>query len=435
MTFEELGLNKNILKKIDALGWENPTPIQQKVIPVAKSGQDIVGIAQTGTGKTGAFLLPIISKLGYQHQPDPRVLIFAPSKELAQQIGNHFSELNVANDLNHTVLVGGISITDQIKKIEAGTDVLVCTPGRFMDIYKKGILNLNKISTLVLDEADRLMDMGFMRQLRTILEVIPVKRQNMLFSATYPENVEELSYEFLEYPTKIEIKAESTPADTVAQFYYPVTGFQNKVQLLEHLLEDEEKFSRIIIFVNKKESADKIFRFASRKLQGGAVVIHSNKSQSNRSNSISQFESGEKRILVTTNVSSRGLDINEVSHVINFDLPKVFEDYVHRIGRTGRAFKVGEAITFTNKGEILFLERFISKHKLSIEKINFPDSIDKIQPSKEEIIEMERDIDYMKRKADPTYKGAFHEKKAKNNHVLLQRTSKRYSKSKKGKRR
>lgn len=427
MTFADLGLNNNLLKKVAELGWETPTPIQQKAIPIARGGQDIIGIAQTGTGKTGAFLLPIFHKLGYVGHQSPRVVIFAPTKELAMQIGEHFVELNVTEELKSVVLVGGIGMKHQIDKIELGADVIIATPGRFMDIYRKGALDLTQVKTMVLDEADRLMDMGFMPQLRTILEVVPRKRQNMLFSATYPPKVEELSYEFLEFPQRVEIDAESTPADTINQTYYLVPNRRTKVDLLEHLLADETVFTRVIVFVNTKENADYLFSFASRKLAGGAAVIHSNKSQSNRSNSLDAFESGEKRILVTTNVSSRGLDIDEVSHVINFDVPNVLEDYVHRIGRTGRAYKVGEAISFANKAEKRYLELYDKKIKLNMQQVYLPAVVKPFDTPREELIDIEREVDRMKRQEDPDYKGAFHEKKSKNNHPK-QRPKKRKKK-------
>jgi ATP-dependent RNA helicase RhlE len=411
--FSELGLSPNIVKKIEnELEWANPTPIQEKAIPIALSGQDMVGIAQTGTGKTAAFLLPLIHKLGYQALKKPRALIFAPTKELAIQIGENFEQMNINETIKCVVLVGGVGMKNQLDAIEEGVDLVVATPGRFMDIYLKGSLDIKNVKNLILDEADRLMDMGFMPQLRKILEVIPNKRQNWLFSATYPEKVEELSYEFLEFPVKIEIEKESTPVDTVSQFYYSVNSRKTKVNLLEYLLADEERFNRVIVFVNTKENADYLFKYASRKMQGGAVVIHSNKSQSNRSSSLSDFETGQKRILVTTNVSARGLDIDSVSHVINFDLPIVIEDYVHRIGRTGRAFKVGEAISFANKAERKYLELYEKKIKLELKELDFPADVEQAPLPKDELIEIEREIDRLKKKENPDYKGAFHEKKA-----------------------
>jgi ATP-dependent RNA helicase RhlE len=411
MLFSELGLNTNLLKKVEGLNWQTPTPIQEKTIPLALSGQDIVGIAQTGTGKTGAFLLPMLHKLGYQVTGKPRMLIFAPTKELAIQIGEHLDQLMVVEEMRSVVLVGGVGMKNQLEAIEQGVEIVIATPGRFMDIYRKGAIDLTTVKTLVLDEADRLMDMGFMPQLRTILEVIPRKRQNMLFSATYPPKVEELSYEFLEFPTKIEVEAESTPADTISQTFYKVDGQRNKVALLEHLLADEETFSRVIVFVNTKENADFLFKYASRKIQGGAVIIHSNKSQSNRNNSLDAFEKGEKRILVTTNVSARGLDIDAVSHVINFDVPPIIEDYIHRIGRTGRAYKVGEEISFCNKAELMHLERYQNKVKFQVCLVEWPKQVSISPLPKEELIEIEREVDKIKRKENPDFQGAFHEKK------------------------
>lgn len=410
MTFEDLGLNKNLLKRLDSLGWVNPTPIQEKAIPVASSGQDLVGIAQTGTGKTGAFLLPALLKLGYQHLEAPRVIVFAPTKELARQIGEHFDELNVTEDLTCITLVGGTGIKKQIDALKEGADVIVATPGRFMDVYRAGALDLKKVQTLVLDEADRLMDMGFMPQLRSLLEVIPVKRQNMLFSATYPPKVEELSYEFLEFPVKIEVEEQSTPAKTVTQAFYSVNGFRTKVGLLKFLLLDEEKFNKVIVFTNTKTAANELHSWISKGTEREVSLIHSNKSQTNRGDSLRTFDSGETSVLITTDVSSRGLDIDEVSHVINFEVPHVYQDYVHRIGRTGRAFKVGEAISFANKVERMYLERYPN----SIKESFLPADVEVIKPSREEVIEVERAVDFIKRKENPDFKGAFHEKKAKN---------------------
>ena len=407
MTFEELGLNKNLLKRIAELGWVQPTPIQQKAIPVADAGQDIVGIAQTGTGKTAAFLLPILSKLGYQHDPCPRVIIFAPTKELAKQIGQHFEQLNTSDQLNCVTLVGGTGVRHQLELLKDGADVIVATPGRFMEIYRQGGLDLKKVKTLILDEADRLMDMGFMPQLRTLLEVIPVKRQNMLFSATYPPKVEELSYEFLEFPTKIEIEAQSTPAETVSQSYYSVNGFRTKVNLLKSFLDDKERFSKVIVFTNTKTVANELKSWVESTTSREVSLIHSNKSQTNRGVSLKSFESGEKSVLITTDVSSRGLDINEVSHVVNFEVPHVYQDYVHRIGRTGRAFKVGEAISFANKVEEMYIDRYPNP----IEKKNIPSDIEQVELKRDEVIEIERAIDFIKRKENPDFKGAFHEKK------------------------
>jgi len=409
MTFDDLSLNKNILRNIETLGWENPTPIQEKSIPLSLSGQDVVGIAQTGTGKTGAFLLPIIHKLGYRSEESPRAIVFAPTKELALQIGEHFDLLNPFDQLKKVVLVGGKGLKHQVDAFSEGVDVIVATPGRFMEVYKKSVINVKKIQVMVLDEADRLMDMGFMPQLRSLLEVIPVKRQNMLFSATYPPKVEELSHEFLDFPTRIEIEEQSTPAETVEQYFYAVNGFKTKLNLLTHLVLKEE-FSKVIVFANKKQSANGISEWLKRSTKKKVSLVHSNKSQTNRGVQLSEFDQGETDVLITTNVSSRGLDIPDVSHVINFDLPQVYEDYVHRIGRTGRAFKVGEAISFANKYERMQIERYATQ----LDELTFPkNEVDWVEIKKEELIEIERNIDRLKKRENPDYKGAFHEKKKK----------------------
>lgn len=413
-SFEDLELNKQLLSAIDELGFTRPSPIQQQAIPLIQAGHDLIGIAQTGTGKTAAFVLPTLMKLKYAQGESPRAIILSPTKELVLQIHDHVSQMSVNTDLRHLALYGGIGPKTQIEKIREGVDLIVATPGRLMEIYLKGELVLKNVHTMILDEADRLMDMGFMPQLRKLLEVIPhKKRQNLLFSATFPEKVEELAGEFLEFPMRIEVTPESTPVETVEQTLYHVPNFKTKINLLEYLFRDEEKFHRVMIFANSKETANNIFSFIERKITKNARVIHSNKGQNARINAMKDFETGDVRFLVATDVSARGIDIKEVSHVINFETPPRYEDYVHRIGRTGRAYHVGEAISFANKAEEYHIKEIEKVIKMTIPLQKLPSDLVIESTTRDENIDMERVIDTFKRRMDPNFKGAFHEKKKK----------------------
>ena len=341
---------------------------------------------------------------------DPRALILAPTRELALQIEESVKELSAYTDIRYAALYGGVGPKTQIELVQKGVDIIIATPGRFMDIYLKGELNTKLIKTLVLDEADKMMDMGFMPQIRKILEIIPVKRQNLLFSATMPEKVVQLSQEFLEFPEVVEVAPQSTVAETVEQELYEVPNLKSKINLLEYFLK-KEGFKRVLIFTRTKTTADNVYKYLDRKDYGTIRVIHSNKGQNSRINAINEFKSGDLRVLVSTDVSARGIDVTEVSHVINFDVPIIYEDYVHRIGRTGRATKEGMAITFANKAELLHIGKI---EKLINEKIQvrpIPDGVEITETPKMERQDIEREIDTFKRRENPDFKGAFHEKK------------------------
>ena len=328
--FEDFKLNKQLLDAIVDTGYKLPTPIQQKAIPIALAGHDVLGIAQTGTGKTAAFALPLLMKIKYAREQWPTALILAPTKELVIQIERVIRKYSTYLDIRMVSLYGGVGPTHQIEQIEQGVDILVSTPGRFLDLYDRAEFQTKYINTLVLDEADKMMEMGFMDQIRSILEKIPVKRQNMLFSATFPPRVEHLSEEFLEFPIRVEVAPQSTVTKQVQQSYYEVPNFKTKINLLGHLLEKPE-FSKVIIFVRTKELANNIFKFIGRKLESATRVIHSNKAQQSRINAIRDFNNDDVKFLVTTDVTARGHDIHGISHVINFDVPHIHEDYVRPI--------------------------------------------------------------------------------------------------------
>jgi ATP-dependent RNA helicase RhlE len=410
--FAELKLNKQLLMAIAEAGYASPTDIQQKAIPRILNGQDVMGIAQTGTGKTAAFVLPILMKFKYAQGEAPRALILAPTKELVLQIEAVTHQLATYTDLRIVVLYGGVGPKIQIEKLKGGADIIVGTPGRFLDLYSRGEIITRQLKTLVLDEADRMMDMGFMPQIRKILEVIPVKRQNLLFSATMPEKVVKLSEEFLDFPEVIEVTPQATPASTIEQYYYTVPNLRTKIELLDFLLKDES-FTRVIVFTKTRIAANDVYKYIERKKIGSANVLHSNKGQNSRIAAMNSFKEGELRILVTTDVSSRGIDVSEVSHVINFDVPVIYEDYVHRIGRTGRAMMTGIAISFVNKAEQYHLKKIEKIIRQVIPERALPSEIKIHKTPFEESQAMERDIDHQKRLENPNFQGAFHEKKEK----------------------
>lgn len=411
-SFEEFNLNKQLLAAISDLGFSEPTEIQKKCIGPIQGGQELIGIAQTGTGKTAAYLLPVLMKVKFAQEMEPRVLILAPTKELTLQIAEHAVALAKYTDLRIQALYGGVGPKTQIEEIRKGIDILVATPGRFMELYLKGELPVKQIKTLILDEADRVMDMGFMPQIRKILEVLPRKRQNLLFSATFNAKVERLSAEFLEFPVKVEITPQATPAKQVEQWRYDLPNLKTKINLLEHLLQDKDSFNRVIVFTRTKGVADNIYQYLDRKGHGPVRVIHSNKGQNSRINAVNEFKEGGVRILVSTDVTARGIDVARVSHVINFDVPVLYEDYVHRIGRTGRAFQEGTAITFVTKSEVYHMEKIetLIREKVPVKELPGEVHIEKTPFEEEQ--RMRRDIDDQRKKEDPSFKGAFHEKKA-----------------------
>jgi ATP-dependent RNA helicase RhlE len=328
------------------------------------------------------------------------------------QISEEVARFGKYTGLRSVSLYGGIGPKSQIEALQAGVDLIVSTPGRFLDIYAKGEVFTRDLKTMVMDEADKMLDMGFMPQIRSILEVIPVKRQNLLLSATFNARVEKLSEEFLEFPERIEIAPQATTAESITQWKYFVPNLKTKINLLEYLL-NHEKMQRVIVFTKSRKTAEAVFNFLDRKATGEVKVIHANKGQNTRINSMDMFKAGGVRILVATDVASRGLDISEVSHVVNFDVPLIYEDYVHRIGRTGRADKDGEAVTFINPAEVYHFERIESIIRMVVPEQAIPDEVVIAPTPFEEKQAYEREIDLQKRRENPEFKGAFHEKKAK----------------------
>jgi len=410
-TFEELKIAKSILKSLNDIGFVEPTPIQQQAIPKINSGVNIVGVAQTGTGKTAAYLLPLLTKLKKPEGTAPRVVIIVPTRELSIQVGEDVAELTAYSELRSAAIFGGIGWTKHADLLEPGIDVLVATPGRMWDLYQSGSLVLKKVKYLVIDEADRMLDMGFLPQLKQLQEVIPAKRQNLLFSATFSESIEKLSEEFLDYYEKLEIAPSATPVKKVTQIAYSVPNYRTKLNLISNLLEDEEKFNRVVIFVKTKEHAEGVFKVIQRKLEGETRILHSNKGQNARINSIQAFKGGKVRALVTTDVSARGMDVSQVSHVINFDIPNDYEDYIHRIGRTARAGNKGDAITLVDPSDEWHWGKIEELIRMDIELLEMPKNVEIIETEFDESQEQLREIDRQKKIDDPTYRGAFHKKK------------------------
>jgi ATP-dependent RNA helicase RhlE len=410
--FEEFKLNRQILNAVEDAGFTVATPIQEKAIAPVLSGQDIFGIAETGTGKTAAYVLPLLMQLKFAQGMSPRALIVAPTRELAMQIAEHVKMFSKYTDLRSVVVYGGLGPKTQIEQIKAGVDIIIATPGRFLDIYLDGHINTQSLKFLVLDEADKMMDMGFIGSIHRILEIVPRKRQNLLFSATMSDLVEKIAGDFLKNPTIIEVGLQATPAQTITQTFYEVPNFKTKINLLQYLLKNDDEVKRLIIFCKTKTVADSIFAFITRRFGADAVrVIHANKGQNTRINSINSFKEGNIRVLVATDVASRGIDVTEVSHVINFDVPIVIEDYVHRIGRTGRAFQKGEALTFYTPAEKYYIDKIQKLIRQTIPVVPIPADVFIEETPYEERQHIAKEIDLQKKKEDPDFKGAFHEKK------------------------
>ncbi|MFD2783896.1 DEAD/DEAH box helicase [Hymenobacter rubripertinctus] len=411
LTFADFKLNKQLLTAVAEAGFTEPTPVQEQTIPLLLAGHDVLGIAQTGTGKTAAFGLPLLMKVKYAQGDHPRALVLAPTRELAMQLEKHLQKLAVHTDLRIFAIYGGLGPKTQIETIAQGVDILIATPGRLMELYLKGALVLKELKTLVLDEADKMMDMGFMPQIRRLLEVIPRKRQNVLFSATMPDKVTTLSEEFLEFPVRVEVTPAATSAQNVTQSLYEVPNLITKINLLEYLFLDWDAFHRVMIFTRSKANAENVASFLARKGHGEVRAIHGNKGQNTRINAMDSFKAGDVRFLVATDVASRGIDVPEVSHVINFDVPLIYDDYVHRIGRTGRAQHTGAAITFANEAEMHHMQRIEELIRRPIPLLPLPPEVKVVPTSFEEQQGMDREKDERRKREDPSFQGAFHERR------------------------
>ncbi len=372
MAFSKLGLSPAVLEGVRAAGYITPTPIQLRGIPLVLTGRDIIGSAQTGTGKTAAFALPILTRLD-QHAPGPRALILEPTRELAAQVETAIRDFARFTNLKVTVVYGGVGYGRQLDELRAGTDVLAATPGRLLDHLERGTVRLDKVQFLVLDEADRMLDMGFLPDVRRIVERCPRQRHTSLFSATIPPQIETLIQWAMRSPETIEIGARRTPAETVKHVIYPVADSQKSDLLLELLKRVD--FNSVLIFCRTKHGADRVVGLLKRN-NHAVAVLHSNRTQKEREQALQGFRSGRFEVLVATDIAARGLDIADVSHVINYDVPQHPEDYIHRIGRTGRAEAHGDAFTIMvaeDASHVFAIERFISQKipRVKLENFNY----------------------------------------------------------------
>ena len=365
MSFAELGLEPRLLTAIETKGYTVPSPIQEKAIPAILAGDDVMAAAQTGTGKTAAFTLPLLQRLAKGHRAQAnqvRALVLTPTRELAAQVAESVATYGVDLPLTSAVVFGGVKINPQMMRLRRGADVLVATPGRLLDLYQQKSVKFNQLEVLILDEADRMLDMGFINDLKRILSVLPKDRQNLMFSATFAEQIRDLAKGLMNQPVEINVSPANTTAPTVKQWLCPVDKKQ-KPALLQELIVSN-KWTQVLVFCRTKHGCNKLAKW----LVGGGIsadAIHGNKSQGARTRALAQFKAGEVKVLVATDIAARGLDIDQLPQVVNYDLPNIAEDYVHRIGRTGRANQTGAAISLVCADEIEFLEsieHLIQKH-------------------------------------------------------------------------
>jgi ATP-dependent RNA helicase RhlE len=418
ITFDDLNLNTPLLTALDEMGYTNPTTIQHRVYPIVMSGKDVCGIAQTGTGKTFAYLLPCLRQWKFSKTKDPQILIVVPTRELVAQVVEAVKSLTPYMSLIVLGVYGGVNINTQKLEVEKGVDVLVATPGRLYDLAMNGAFKTKMIKRLVIDEVDEMLNLGFRTQLKNILDLLPPNRQNLMFSATITEDVELLIETYFNDPVRVEAAPTGTPLENIIQTAYNVPNFYTKANLLELLLTEDESMTKVLVFAATKHLADQLYEQLEAKFPGTAGVIHSNKEQNHRFNTVKQFKDGVYRFIIATDIVARGIDIAEVTHVINFDTPEVPENYIHRIGRTGRFDKKGIAITFITEKEKPFQDAIEGLMKYEIPVTPLPANL----VISDELTEEEKPKVYMKiiqvklpKKEDVG--PAFHPKSAKNSKV------------------
>lgn len=369
MKFYDLGLNDALARKCESLNFTEPTPIQKQAIPVILKGSDLIGCAETGTGKTAAFLLPAIQKLTSQPKPGVRMLVIAPTRELVSQIEDAYKQF-ASKKLPCVSLIGGASMKHQCDALRRGVNVIIATPGRLLDHVERGTVNLSKIEILVLDEADRMLDMGFLPAIRKVLSRVPEARQTLLFSATMPSSIKELARSVMNKPEFVEVSNQNKTAQTIEQVAYPVAT-ASKTALLLDLLE-KNNYERVIVFTRTRRGAERLAHILTAR-EMKANRIHADRSQSQRESALRDFRQGKTRVLVATDIASRGIDVDLVSHVINYDVPEAPEDYVHRVGRTGRAGNQGQAITLVTPVEELAMRGIERLTAQKVKRIVLPD--------------------------------------------------------------
>ena len=418
MEFKDLNLNKRLLNTLEDLGYVTPTTIQEAVFSVVMSGADVCGIAQTGTGKTLAYLLPLINLWKYDKAKDPQILILVPTRELVTQVVETAKQLAAPLNMHVVGVYGGVNINTQRLEFKDGCDIIIATPGRFYDLAVTGAFKAKTIKRLVIDEVDEMLNLGFRTQIKNILDLLPQRRQNLLFSATLIEEVEALMEAYFNSPARVEAAPAGTPVENVQQTAYEVPNFYTKVNLLKLLLEEDESMRKVVVFAASKSLADQLYEELEPLFPGSIGVIHSNKEQNHRFNTVKQFKNGTYRLIIATDIVARGIDIAEVSHVINFDLPPVPESYIHRIGRTGRADKKGIAISFITPKDMEARAAIESLMQLPIPFQSLPDHLEISSRLTEDeipkVIMKEIQVKLPKREERGA---AFHEKSAKNSKV------------------
>lgn len=420
MTFQDFNLPKTLLNALNDIGISEPTSIQEKAYPVILSGRDTVAIAQTGTGKTFAYLIPILKDLKFSKQQHPRILILVPTRELVLQVVGEIEKLTAFMSLRCEGVYGGTSIRTQGGKVFEGLDILVATPGRLIDLTLNGVLRLKMIQKLVIDEVDEMMNLGIRSQLENVLDLLPAKRQNLMFSATLSGDVRNIIKQYFTDPLEIIDVPHGTPLSQIVQQGYFVPNFYTKINLLKLLLETDPEMSKVIVFIDSKRLADEIYETLQEDFGDEVGIVHSNKSQNQRKNFMKRFDEGEHRILIATDLVARGVDIDNVSHVINFDMPEIPGDYIHRIGRTGRQDKAGVAISLIKNDEEALLKSIESFMKKEIEILGLPEDLQiSLKKHRDEKAEEERKGTYVVPLKVQESQGAFHEKKGKNKKVNL----------------
>jgi len=417
-TFEKFNLPKSVQKAIDELGFVTPTPIQEKSFSVIMSGRDMMGIAQTGTGKTFAYLLPLLKLYKFTPTNTPKIVILVPTRELVVQVVDEIEKLTKYMSVSTLGIFGGVNINTQKKAVYEGVDILVGTPGRTMDLALDAVIRFDETQKLVIDEFDEMLNLGFRTQLTALLAMMKTKRQNILFSATMTDEVDAVLNDFFDFPEEVTLAASGTPLENIKQITYNVPNFNTKVNLLKHLLETNESMERVLVFVNNKKISDMLHTRIEEDFEGQFGVIHSNKSQNYRLSTMAEFQEGNLRGLITTDIMARGLDISNISHVINFELPEFPELYMHRIGRTGRADATGTAISFVTPREEEFKVEVEVLMNQELAIADFPEEVE----VSSKLIEPEKDkqpIKFLMKKQTLKGDGAFHEKDKKNKKVNL----------------
>lgn len=434
MKFSAFKLAKPILRALEELNYVQPTTIQEKTFSVAMSGKDVCGIAQTGTGKTLAYLLPLINQWKYSKEKDPQILILVPTRELVAQVAEVVKSLTPYLSFDAVGLYGGTNINTQRLSLKDGADLIVATPGRLYDLAVSGAFKVKTIRKLVIDEVDEMLNLGFRTQIKNILDLLPPNRQNLMFSATLSEEVEALMSEYFNDPVQIEAAPSGTPVENILQSAYEVPNFNTKLNLLKILLTRDQSMSKTLVFTDSKKLADLVFEAIESAFPGEAGVIHSNKEQNHRFNTVRQFKDGTYRLMIATDIVARGIDIAEVTHVINFDLPQIPEHYIHRIGRTGRADKKGIAISFITPGEKTFRDAIEELMRQEIPAAPLPDDLEISAVLTEDEMPkvFMKEIPVILPKQEERG-AAFHEKSAKNQKVNKRTSRKEEMKKKYGK--